>query len=140
MIRIYLCLSRVFVMSCSEEQDPEIPKNLEELGIRLMAVESELAATKESLAAAEEKITALESAGFLTEETDPVASVAGYLTSYTETDPVASAAGYASGSSVTANTTAIALNTVKVSFPGFGTASGTALEGDTNLGTQPRAG
>jgi len=34
----------------------------------------------------------LEGAGFLTQESDPVASAAGYLT--TETDPVASAAGY----------------------------------------------
>ncbi len=64
-------------------------------------------------------------------ETDPVAGAAGYLT--TETDPVASVAGYASGSSVTANTAAIALNTAKDHFPGFGTTPGKALEGNTNI-------
>ena len=36
----------------------------------------------------------VDDADFITTETDPVASAAGYLTSYTETDPVASAAGY----------------------------------------------
>ena len=35
MIRIFLCVSLAFVMSCSDEQDPEIPKDLEELGMRL---------------------------------------------------------------------------------------------------------
>jgi len=33
--------------------------------------------------------------GYLIEETDPIATLAGYLTSYTETDPIATNAGYA---------------------------------------------
>ncbi len=44
---------------------------------------------------------------YLTEETDPVASAAGYLTSYTETDPVASAAGYLTEESDPLATTAL---------------------------------
>ena len=42
-----------------------------------------------------QQVLNLQNAGFLTEETDPIASAAGYLTSYTETDPIASASGYA---------------------------------------------
>ena len=44
-----------------------------------------------------QQVLDLQNAGFLTEEIDPVASAAGYLTSYTETDPIASAAGYSTG-------------------------------------------
>ena len=65
-------------------------------------VESTLAAHQQEIetlqaenATLTQQVQDLQNAGFLTEETDPIASAAGYLTSYTETDPIASASGYA---------------------------------------------
>ena len=67
-------------------------------------VESTLAAHQQEIetlqaenATLTQQVLDLQNAGFLTEEIDPVASAAGYLTSYTETDPIASAAGYSTG-------------------------------------------
>jgi len=67
-------------------------------------VESTLAAHQQEIetlqaenASLTQQVQDLQNAGFLTEEIDPVASAAGYLTSYTETDPIASAAGYSTG-------------------------------------------
>ena len=65
-----------------------------EVAERLVAVELAVGIPYAAGVDLDGRVQSLEDAGFLTTETDPVASAAGYLTSYTETDPVASAAGY----------------------------------------------
>ena len=75
------------------EQAVGLPyKGSTDLAARMDAVEDEVATLDPAELGA--RVQALEDAGFVVEETDPVATAAGYLTSYTETDPVASAAGY----------------------------------------------
>ena len=82
--------------------------SIAELASRVAALEGAVGIPYDPADDLDTRVTTLEQAGFVTVETDPVASAAGYLTAesdpvataagyltaYTETDPVASAAGH----------------------------------------------